>query len=148
MHWITNSKPNTNSNGLSQLQSAPNVQHWKRTRLTSVEGDDSGVTSVKVQESGSQEDSILNVNGVFVYSSGSLPITDYLHGQIPLTEEGGVQVNDDMMTDLDGVWAIGDIRNTPFKQAVVACSDGCIAAMSIDKFLNQRKEIRVDWVHR
>ena len=53
-----------------------------------------------------------------------------------------------MMTDIEGVWAIGDIRNTPFKQAVVACSDGCIAAMAIDKYLNKRKDIRVDWVHR
>ena len=148
VHWITNGKPNANCTGLSQLQSAPNVKHWKRTRLTSVDGDDSGVTAVQLQESGNEEDTQLDVNGVFVYSSGSLPITDYLHGQIPLTDEGGVQVNDDMMTGLDGVRAIGDIRNTPFKQAVVACSDGCIAAMSIDKFLNQRKEIRVDWVHR
>ena len=90
----------------------------------------------------------MNVNGVFVYSAGSLPITDYLNGQLPLNDEGGVIVNSDMMTELNGVWAIGDIRNTPFKQAVVACSDGCIAAMSIDKFLNQRKKVRVDWVHR
>jgi hypothetical protein len=67
-----------------------------------------------------------------------MPITEYLQGQIPLNNEGGVQVDENMKTNLDGVWAIGDIRNTPFKQAVVACSDGCIAAMSIDKYLNQQ----------
>ena len=82
------------------------------------------------------------------YKKGSLPITDFMQGQIPLRSDGGVDVNADMMTAVEGVWAVGDIRNTPFKQAVVACSDGCIAAMSIDKFLNQRREIRVDWVHR
>ena len=52
-----------------------------------------------------------------------------------------------MATTSEGVWAIGDIRNTPFKQSVFAASDGCIAAMSIDRFLNSRKSIRVDWVH-
>ena len=88
------------------------------------------------------------VQGAFVYSTGSLPITDYLQEQIPINANGGVRVNNDMMTDVEGVWAIGDIRNTPFKQAVVACSDGCIAAMAIDKYLNQRKDVRVDWVHR
>lgn len=148
VHWITSAKPSSGAVGLEQLQSASNVQHWTRTRLKSVDGDDSGVTGVKLQESGNDSETLLTVNGVFVYSTGSLPITDYLHGQIPLNNEGGVQVDDDMKTGVDGVWAIGDIRNTPFKQAVVACSDGCIAAMSIDKFLNQRKEIRVDWVHR
>ena len=56
-------------------------------------------------------------------------------------------VNDEMETSVPGVFAIGDIRNTPFKQVVVAASDGCIAAMSIDRFLKGRKKVRVDWVH-
>jgi len=46
-----------------------------------------------------------------------------------------------------GVFAIGDIRNTPFKHIVVAASDGCIAAMAIDKYLKGRKSLRVDWIH-
>ncbi len=148
VHWVTNKKPNTSLSGVNNLFDAPNVQHWPRTRLVMIDGNDEGVSGVKLKVSGESNETELKVNGAFVYSTGSLPITDYLHGQIPLTSEGGVIVNDDMMTSVEGVWGIGDIRNTPFKQAVVACSDGCIAAMSIDKFLNQRKEIRVDWVHR
>ena len=101
-----------------------------------------------MQRSGDNEEQEIAVQDAFIYSTGSLPITDYLQGQIPINPNSGVQVNNDMMTDVEGVWAIGDIRNTPFKQAVVACSDGCIAAMAIDKYLNQRKDIRVDWVHR
>lgn len=124
------------------------MKHWKRTRLTSIQGDDHGVNAIKVQSSGGREEQIIQVQGAFVYSTGSLPITDYLQEQVPVNPNGGVRVNSDMMTSLEGVWAIGDIRNTPFKQAVVACSDGCIAAMAIDKYLNQRKEVRVDWVHR
>jgi len=42
-----------------------------------------------------------------------------------------------MQTNIPGVWAIGDIRNTPL-QAVVAAGDGCIAAMD-DRYLKQRK---------
>ena len=148
VHWISNNKPSDNSTGLLQLQSASNVKSWKRTRVLSIDGDDSGVTNIKLQQSNCRDEVNLDVNGVFIYSTGSMPITDYLNGQLPLNKEGGVIVNSDMMTELNGVWAIGDIRNTPFKQAVVACSDGCIAAMSIDKFLNQRKKVRVDWVHR
>ena len=53
----------------------------------------------------------------------------------------------DCRDKVPGVFAIGDIRNTPFKQVVVAAADGCIAAMSIDRFLKGRKKVRVDWVH-
>jgi thioredoxin reductase (NADPH) len=148
VHWITKSKPNMNSVEVQILLNANNLKHWKRTRLTSIQGDDQGVNSVKVKSSGDNVEQEILVQGAFVYSTGSLPITDYLQEQIPVNPNGGVRVNNDMMTDIEGVWAIGDIRNTPFKQAVVACSDGCIAAMAIDKYLNQRKDIRVDWVHR
>ncbi|MCB4427529.1 FAD-dependent oxidoreductase [Synechococcus sp. MU1643] len=148
VHWITNSKPSVSSPEAQILLESDKVKHWKRTRVTSIQGDDQGVNSVIVQSTGKGEEQIVKVQGAFVYSTGSLPITDYLQEQIPVNQNGGIRVNNDMMTDLGGVWAIGDIRNTPFKQAVVACADGCIAAMAIDKYLNQRKDIRVDWVHR
>ena len=92
-------------------------------------------------------DHIMKQDIVFVYMSGSKPITDFLGEQVAFKEDGGVLVDDFMSTTVEGVWAIGDIRNTPFKQAVVAASDGCIAAMAIDRYLNSRKSIRVDWVH-
>ena len=148
VHWITKSKPNMNSVEVQILLNANNLKHWKRTRLTSIQGDDQGVNCIKVKSSVDNVEQEILVQGAFVYSTGSLPITDYLQEQIPVNLNGGVRVNNDMMTDIEGVWAIGDIRNTPFKQAVVACSDGCIAAMAIDKYLNQRKDIRVDWIHR
>ena len=106
-----------------------------------------GVNGVIVKNKQEEEPINLDLDGVFVYMSGSKPITDFLGDQVAFKEDGGVLVDDFMSTTVEGVWAIGDIRNTPFKQAVVAASDGCIAAMAIDRFLNSRKSIRVDWVH-
>ena len=45
-----------------------------------------GVTAIKLQPSG-EADPVELANGAFVYSTGSLPITDYLQGQIPLNED-------------------------------------------------------------
>jgi len=81
----------------------------------------------------------LPVEGAFIYLQGAKPITDFLGGQIELKPDGGVKVDEMMQTNIPGVWAIGDIRNTPFKQAVVAAGDGCIAAMDIDRYLKQRR---------
>jgi len=147
VHWITSSDPKSDNEEAMELMDNSNIKHWSRTRLLEILGDDMGVNGVVVKNKEEENPINLNLDGVFVYMSGSKPITDFLGDQIALKEDGGVIVDDFMSTNSDGVWAIGDIRNTPFKQAVVAASDGCIAAMSIDRYLNSRKNIRVDWIH-
>tara|TARA_Y100001968_G_scaffold67200_1_gene58035 strand:+ start:12496 stop:13452 length:957 start_codon:yes stop_codon:yes gene_type:complete len=147
VHWITSNDPKDDDVHAQQLIALDNVMHWSKTRLMIIEGNESGVTQIKVKNRSSEDQQLVKLDGVFVYMSGSKPITDFLGDQVALNEDGGVVVDDFMATTSDGVWAIGDIRNTPFKQAVVAASDGCIAAMAIDRFINSRKSIRVDWVH-
>jgi thioredoxin reductase (NADPH) len=129
------------------LLKIPNIKHWSKTRLTLIEGNEAGVTGVQVKPKGQAESQLLPVEGAFIYQSGSKPITDFVGGQVAVNADGGIKVNELMATNVEGVWAIGDIRNTPFKQAVVAAGDGCIAAMSIDRFLNSRKSIKPDWDH-
>ncbi|KAL3775469.1 hypothetical protein ACHAW5_005520 [Stephanodiscus triporus] len=135
---------------LRQLLECPAVRHMERTRLIEVLGDASGVTHVRVRRPGSDDDTTIEVEGAFVYGAGggSKPITDFCQSKVALDEGGGVIVDEDMKTSVDGVYAIGDIRNTDYKQVVVAASDGCIAAMSIEKFLNNRKTVKVDWIHK
>ena len=147
VHWITSNDPKEDDLHAKQLMELENVVHWSKTRLMLIEGDEAGVTGIKIKNRSSEDQQSLKLEGVFVYMSGSKPITDFLGDQVALNEDGGVVVDDFMSTTSDGVWAIGDIRNTPFKQAVVAAADGCIAAMAIDRFINSRKSIRVDWVH-
>ena len=105
-----------------------------------------------MQGVGDDEEQTIPVEGAFIYGAGggSKPITDFLSGSgIELDDAGGVVTDDSMeSTTQKGVFAIGDIRNTPYKQVVVAASDGCVAAMSIEKFLKGRKIIKVDWVHK
>lgn len=147
VHWITTNDPLDDDHEAKALLAQTNIKHWSRTRLLQINGDDTGVTGVQLKSRSKDVQEELVMDGVFVYMSGSKPITDFIGDQIAFKEDGGVLVDDLMSTSIEGVWAIGDIRNTPFKQAVVAASDGCIAAMAIDRFLNSRKNIRVDWVH-
>ena len=149
---------------LLQLLQCENVKHLEKTRLLEVVGDVSGVTGVRIKQppgggggsSGGDTDDadegevLLDVEGAFIYGAGagSKPITDFCQSKIALDEDGGVIVDANMQTSVEGVYAIGDIRNTDYKQVVVAASDGCIAAMSIEKFLNNRKMVKVDWIHK
>jgi len=135
---------------LQQLLECDNVHHMEKTRLLEVVGDASGVTGVKVRNPRDESETTIEVEGAFVYGAGggSKPITDFVQSKVALDGGGGVIVDADMKTSVDGVYAIGDIRNTDYKQVVVAASDGCIAAMSIEKFLNNRKMVKVDWIHK
>jgi len=162
VHWITRTKIEATKNQIHAhakefIDEYPDiVQHWDQTRLISINGESDGdsnshggVGSVSLQEQ-TGEEKVIPVEGVFIYEAGSKPITDFIgeSNNIEFDKEGGVIVNDEMATSVGGVYGIGDIRNTPFKQVVVAASDGCIAAMAIDRYLKGRKKIRVDWIHK
>jgi thioredoxin reductase (NADPH) len=135
---------------LKDLLGKPNVKHWNKVRVKSVEGDVSGVTGVKVQKITEEAEQIIPLEGAFIFGAGggSKPITDFVQGKVDLDDNGGVIANKRHGNVGQVVFAIGDIRNTPYKQVVVAAADGCIAAMSIEKFLKGHKIIKVDWVHK
>lgn len=146
VHWITQKDPTPDLHADSLL-AHENVQHWNRTRLLKIDGNEQGVIGVEVKHKGMDTIEHLAAEGVFVYMQGSKPITDFVGGQLETNPDGGIKVDEMMATSIPGVWAIGDIRNTPFKQAVVAAGDGCVAAMAVDRFLNSRKGIKPDWDH-
>lgn len=149
VHWITQVDPKADDAHARALLSHPNVRHWQRAHVECIEGDGSGVTGVRLKpRRGESETWLLAVDGVFIYGAGSKPITDFLEQKVAFNDDGGVLVDENMETSVPGVFAIGDIRNQPHKQAVVAASDGCIAAMSVDRYLKGRRHVRVDWVHK
>lgn len=83
-----------------------------------------------------EDDSTKVVEGaaVFVYI-GFFPNTEYLKGTNLLDEQGYVIANLDMSTKIPGVFAAGDVRDTPLRQIVSAAGDGAIAAMEAYDFL-------------
>jgi len=92
-----------------------------------------------------QGESILPVSGAFFYLQGAQPITDFLQGQLEISETGCIVVDKEFRTSLPGVYAIGDVLCNHVKQAVVAAAEGAIAAMAVDKELHGRRQMAVDW---
>ncbi|MGE5589850.1 MAG: NAD(P)/FAD-dependent oxidoreductase [Bacillota bacterium] len=117
----------------------PNLTVHLQTRTLGVEGNP-WVTGVRIQPRGGG-DEVLPVQGVFIYLSGSKPATDFLMGQVPTDEGGYVQADETMATPVPGVFAAGDARRTPVKQAVIAAADGALAAIAAEKFVHGRKRL-------
>jgi thioredoxin reductase (NADPH) len=77
--------------------------------------------------------------GVFVFV-GYEPVSDLFKGQLTMDEQGYIVTDEDMKTNLEGVYAAGDIRPKRLRQLVTAVSDGAISATSIEKFAETKKE--------
>ena len=79
------------------------------------------------------------VDGVFV-AIGHSPCVELFKGKLKLTERGYIDANKDTLeTSVAGVFVAGDVRNETHKQAVIACADGCICALEVEKFLQSKQ---------
>ena len=101
--------------------------------VTRIEGDDR-LQSVTVRNVKTGEESTLHVNGLFV-AVGQKPSVEFLDG-IAADDKGYILTDDEMRTNLDGVFAAGDVRKKPLRQVVTAAADGAVAAESVIKYLS------------
>ncbi|GAX91562.1 pyridine nucleotide-disulfide oxidoreductase [Effusibacillus lacus] len=81
------------------------------------------------------------LDGVFFYMAGNKPNTEFLGDEVKRDADGYIEVDDFLRTNLEGVFAGGDARRTPVKQAVVAAADGAIVAMGADAYVNKRNKL-------
>lgn len=73
-------------------------------------------------------------NGVFV-SIGRIPVTEIFGGQIEL-DGGYIKADESTKTNIDGVFAVGDVRTKALRQVVTAVSDGAVAAHFAEEYLS------------
>lgn len=74
--------------------------------------------------------------GVFIFI-GNIAQTELFNGRIAM-ENGYIITDEDMKTEIEGVFAVGDTRKKSVRQAVTAASDGCIAAVMANRYLDSK----------
>lgn len=77
----------------------------------------------------------LEADGTFVFV-GMRPNTDLIKDEIEKDKYGYLDANEDMMTSIDGVYAVGDVRSKKYRQITTAVADGTIAAISVTRELD------------
>lgn len=107
------------------------IEILKSTVVTKLIGDKT-LSGIEILNKKNNHASVLNIDGLFV-AIGRRPDTEFLNKQLKLDEKGFIITNENMETNVQGVYAIGDVRNTPLRQIVTACSDGAIAVSTIIK---------------
>jgi thioredoxin reductase (NADPH) len=103
------------------------------TQVTEVIGADK-VMGLKVRDTLSDEERVLLVTGVFV-AIGHVPNTTLVTGQVDLHDNGYVRTGMGSFTNIDGLFAAGDVQDDVYRQAVTSAGSGCIAAIDAERWL-------------
>lgn len=103
------------------------------TKVVEVLGEER-VSGLLVQDTLTDEQRVLDVTGVFV-AIGHIPNTTLVSDQVELEENGYVRTGLGSYTNIDGLFAAGDVQDHVYRQAITSAGSGCIAAIDAERWL-------------
>jgi thioredoxin reductase (NADPH) len=109
---------------------------WNTEVLEILGSADDGVSGARLYNSVTGEESVLECEGVFV-AIGHKPNTDIFRGWLDMDDVGYIKTaGRSMATNIPGVYACGDAQDSFYRQAVTAAGTGCMAAIDVERFLD------------
>jgi alkyl hydroperoxide reductase subunit F len=117
-----------------KLRSLKNVEILTSAQTTEITGESGKVNGLSYKDRSSGEEHHIALEGVFV-QIGLLPNTEWLKGDIELSQHGEIVIDERCETSIPGIFAAGDATTVPYKQIVISMGDGSKAALSAFDFL-------------
>ncbi|WP_410880823.1 thioredoxin-disulfide reductase [Myroides sp. DW712] len=118
-----------------RVRNTENIEILLNTSTVEVLGDGNVVTGVKVKNNETGVETEIPATGFFV-AIGHKPNTDIFQGQLTMDETGYlITAGKTSKTNIDGVFACGDVQDKDYRQAITAAGSGCIAALDAERYL-------------
>jgi thioredoxin reductase (NADPH) len=111
----------------------PKIRWSWNSEVVDIHGE-SSVTGLRLRDTVTGEERDLEVGGLFI-AIGHDPRSELVRGQIDLDDEGYVLTHDGTYTNLDGVFASGDLVDHTYRQAITAAGTGCQASLDAERYL-------------
>ncbi|AEV67315.1 thioredoxin-disulfide reductase [Acetivibrio clariflavus DSM 19732] len=115
----------------------PNISIIWDSIVRKINGD-TFMKSIEIENLKTNEIKEIEADGLFVYI-GTEPKTDFLKGKLILNENGYIDTDENMKTNISGVFAAGDVRNKTVRQIATAVSDGVIAGIMAERYINGKQ---------
>jgi thioredoxin reductase (NADPH) len=122
---------------LERAMAHPKIEFLTNVIIEEVLGvEEKEVKGVRLRDSINGEESILPISGLFL-GIGHEPNAKMFAGQLDLDEDGYIRTQDYVITRVPGVYACGDVQDRRYRQAITAAGSGCMAALEVEKFLEE-----------
>ncbi len=118
------------------IMKAENIEFCYNSVVSKIATENNKVNGVTLIDTKTNEKRNINCDGVFI-SIGRKPATDFLSDSVTLDESGYVVADESTKTDVDGVYAVGDVRTKVLRQVVTAVSDGAVAVHYAEEYLSR-----------
>ena len=117
-----------------RVKNTPNIKIYWNSETKEVLGDNK-VSAVTITNNQTNEDTTIPV-GAFFVAIGHKPNSDLFKGVLDMDEAGYIQtVPGTSKTNVEGVFACGDVQDKIYRQAVTAAGSGCMAALDAERYL-------------
>ncbi len=116
----------------------PKIKFLWNSAIEEIVGDAKGVTGALVKNFTTNETHQVTATGVFV-AIGHVPTTELFKGILDMHDNGYLQVKPgSTLTNIEGVFACGDVADHYYRQAVTAAGTGCMAAIDAERWMTER----------
>lgn len=125
---------------IDEVKNNPKIEIMFNEDLVDVKGE-AFVEKAIIRNSKTNEEKEIQVDAIFGFV-GTVPMTDLFNNYLNITSHGYIITDENMQTNVEGVYAAGDVREKQFRQITTAVADGTIAALSAEKYIvEQRREL-------
>ncbi len=125
-----------------RVKKTENIEIIWNSQAYDLEGE-GGVERALIENTATGEKSVIEASGFFV-AIGHKPNTDIFKGQLTMDDSGYLITKpDSTKTNIEGVFACGDVQDTVYRQAVTAAGTGCMAALDAERYL-AANEVQVE----
>lgn len=119
-----------------QILSTEKIKIRYNTVLKEIRGEKK-VEQALLESTDSGEEDVLDIDGVFIFI-GTRPNTELICQLVPANCGGNIDTDLDMMTGVEGLFAVGDVREHSYRQVATAVGEGATAAMAAEHYLQER----------
>lgn len=123
----------------ARVESKENIEILWNTVTDEVLGDENGITHVRAKNVKTNETRDLPISGFFV-AIGHQPNTGIFKDYIEMDDQGYIEtVKGSSLTNIEGVFASGDVQDKIYRQAITAAGTGCMAALDAERYLAEKE---------